>query len=462
MPGDLVDPGHLRRRGRLASRASGYSLADLHIGGAAADATARAPSTRPAGWGCSSPAPATSGNYTPRATPVTHHRRRRRHGVRLLRLGEHDDPDAAEHQPDHDRHDRPTARRSVGLGRRGGNRWAARLGGHDRAAAAQLGSGGTTGTGGRGRWRGRGWKRRRGRPGRQGRLGRSTGGAGGDRRKGGGRKPQARAAPSSARATSTRTAGNPCVAAHSTVRALFGAYSGKLYQVRNAAGTTKDILHADAGRLRRRRARKTRSVPARTCVITVVYDQSGKGNDLWYQGSTMVPGSTSSQPVEGDQRIADAQRSQGLLALHQPRQQLLGRRLEVRASPLGSGSRRAVHGDQRQALEQRVLLRLRKQRDRSKGGRLPAPWTPSTSAALATLGHRERGAGPWVMADLEYGVFTAASAPATRTRTDPTQTSTYVTAILKNNGTTEFALRGGDATTGSLGHLLQGRPARNG
>jgi len=35
--------------------------------------------------------------------------------------------------------------------------------------------------------------------------------------------------------------GNPCVAAHSTVRALFATYSGKLYQVRNAAGATKDI-----------------------------------------------------------------------------------------------------------------------------------------------------------------------------------------------------------------------------
>jgi hypothetical protein len=33
----------------------------------------------------------------------------------------------------------------------------------------------------------------------------------------------------------------PCVAAHSTVRALFGSYTGNLYQVRRADGTTKDV-----------------------------------------------------------------------------------------------------------------------------------------------------------------------------------------------------------------------------
>src|SRR5690349_4835549 len=33
--------------------------------------------------------------------------------------------------------------------------------------------------------------------------------------------------------------GTPCVAAHSTVRALFGAYSGRLYQVTRASDSAK-------------------------------------------------------------------------------------------------------------------------------------------------------------------------------------------------------------------------------
>src|SRR4029453_14190385 len=34
-----------------------------------------------------------------------------------------------------------------------------------------------------------------------------------------------------------------------------------------------------------------------TCVITVVYDQAGRGNHLWYQGSSAVPGSPQSSPA---------------------------------------------------------------------------------------------------------------------------------------------------------------------
>jgi hypothetical protein len=64
------------------------------------------------------------------------------------------------------------------------------------------------------------------------------------------------------------------------------------------------------------------------------------------------------------------------------------------------------------------------------------------------------GSGPWVMADLEYGVFAQNS--TSKNQNDPTQTSTYVTAVLKNNGTTEFALRGGDATSGGLGTYYKG------
>ena len=46
--------------------------------------------------------------------------------------------------------------------------------------------------------------------------------------------------------------GGPCVAAHSTVRALYGGYNGPLYQVKKSDGTTKDIGVLAAGRLRKR------------------------------------------------------------------------------------------------------------------------------------------------------------------------------------------------------------------
>ena len=57
-------------------------------------------------------------------------------------------------------------------------------------------------------------------------------------------------------------------------------------------------------------------------------------------------------------------------------------------------------------------------------------------------------------ADLEYGIFAQNSTQ--KNMADQSQTSTYVTAVLKNNGTTQFTLRGGDATTGNLGTYWKG------
>ena len=126
--------------------------------------------------------------------------------------------------------------------------------------------------------------------------------------------------------------GTPCVAAHSTTRALYGAYSGNLYQVRRSSdNTTRNIGVLTAGGVANAAAQDS-FCAGTTCVITVIYDQSGRGNDLWYQGSSVVPGSPQSRPGDRDHRVADGRRQQGLLALHQPRQQLLARRPPDRAS----------------------------------------------------------------------------------------------------------------------------------
>jgi hypothetical protein len=65
------------------------------------------------------------------------------------------------------------------------------------------------------------------------------------------------------------------------------------------------------------------------------------------------------------------------------------------------------------------------------------------------------GSGPWVQADLEYGLF-AGGGTATNPDNVPIK-STYVTAMLKNNGTTELALKGGDVQAGGLTTLYKGK-----
>jgi hypothetical protein len=80
-------------------------------------------------------------------------------------------------------------------------------------------------------------------------------------------------------------AGDPCVAAHSTTRALYASYNGPLYQVlRQSDRKTMDIgvtqpTGADAGGYANAVAQD--AFCANTyCWIAVIYDQSGKHNHL--------------------------------------------------------------------------------------------------------------------------------------------------------------------------------------
>jgi len=84
------------------------------------------------------------------------------------------------------------------------------------------------------------------------------------------------------------SAGTACVAAHSTTRALFAAYSGRLYQVKRASdGATTDIGTLATGGFANAAAQDA-FCAGTTCIITRIYDQTGDGNTLLYQG----PGGT--------------------------------------------------------------------------------------------------------------------------------------------------------------------------
>src|SRR5271167_324331 len=74
--------------------------------------------------------------------------------------------------------------------------------------------------------------------------------------------------------------GTPCVAAHSTTRALFEAYDGPLYQVERAStDTTTDVYPVSAGGVANSATQD--SFCAQTyCWITEIFDQSGHGNNL--------------------------------------------------------------------------------------------------------------------------------------------------------------------------------------
>ena len=249
-----------------------------------------------------------------------------------------------------------------------------------------------------------------------------------------------------------KSGGNPCVAAHSTTRALLGSYSGKLYQVRNAAGATKDILTLTPGGVADGPSQDA-FCSGTTCVVTVVYDQSGKGNDLWYQGSTQVPGSTSSTPAIATKesltlnghKVYSLYISQNNSYWVDASKSGIALKAEPEAMYMVTSGKHWNSGC--------CFDYGNSETDRKADG-------AGTMDTVNLSGSGEWGSGagpgPWVKADLEYGVFTDNVSNSHQNPNNPTQTSTYVTAILKNNGTTEWALRGGDASMGPLGTYFKG------
>jgi hypothetical protein len=89
-------------------------------------------------------------------------------------------------------------------------------------------------------------------------------------------------------------AGDPCVAAHSTTRALYASYNGPLYQVlRQSDGKTLDIGVVQAGGYANAAAQD--AFCANTyCWIAIIYDQSPKRNHL-----TQAPRGGFSGPAMG-------------------------------------------------------------------------------------------------------------------------------------------------------------------
>src|SRR3954468_11612790 len=96
--------------------------------------------------------------------------------------------------------------------------------------------------------------------------------------------------------------GTPCVAAHSTTRALYGAYNGALYQVKRASdNATRDIGPLSAGGVANATTQDS-FCAGTTCLITVIYDQSSRNNRL----TQAPPGGFSGPAAGGYDNLANA------------------------------------------------------------------------------------------------------------------------------------------------------------
>jgi hypothetical protein len=245
--------------------------------------------------------------------------------------------------------------------------------------------------------------------------------------------------------------GTPCIAAHSTVRALYGTYNGNLYQVRRSSdNTTRNIAVLSAGG-GANAATQDSFCAGTTCVITVVFDQSGRGNDLWYQGSSVVPGSTQSRPATATSESLTIGGNKAYSLYINPGNSYW-RDGHLTGVPTGSAPEGMYMVTSGTHVNNGCCFDY---------GNSETTRAADAAGAMDAINFSTQcwfggcsGTGPWVQADLEWGLY-----PGGSQTWNPNQrafTSKFVTATLKNNGTTRFAIKGSNAQSGSLFTLWDG------
>ena len=247
-----------------------------------------------------------------------------------------------------------------------------------------------------------------------------------------------------------KAGGTPCVAAHSTVRSLYSTYNGPLYQVRRASdNTTLDIYPFGPGGAANT-APQDSFCTGTSCVVTKLYDQSGKGNFLEYQGSGSSVGGIDQPASATSESFSLSGRK--VYSLYINPGNSYWRNGAMTGMPTGSAPEGMYMVTSGKHYNDGCCFDYgNSETDRKPDGRGTMDAINFSSTTAWGTG---AGSGPWVMDDLEWGLFAQGS--TNKNQNDPTQTSTYVTAVVKNNGTMEFAIRGGNAQSGSLGTYYKG------
>ncbi|GAA3351820.1 alpha-L-arabinofuranosidase B [Amorphoplanes nipponensis] len=246
--------------------------------------------------------------------------------------------------------------------------------------------------------------------------------------------------------------GTPCVAAHSTTRALYGAYNGSLYQVRRSSdNATRDIGVLAAGGVANAAAQDS-FCAGTSCVITVIYDQSGRGNHL----TQAPPGGFSGPAAGGYDNLANATAAPVTVGG--------SKAYGVFVSP-GTGYRDnstngIARGDQPEGMY--AIL----DGTHYNGGCCFDYGNAETNSRDNGNGTMEAiyfgnikvwgygaGNGPWIMADLENGLFSGVN--QRYNAGDPSISHRFLHAVIKGEPN-HWAIRGGNAQSGGLSTFYNG------
>ena len=250
--------------------------------------------------------------------------------------------------------------------------------------------------------------------------------------------------------------GQPCVAAHSTTRALYSAYTGPLYQVHAPVRQRHQGRRGRRRRLRRRRRAgrvlRQHALPDHEALRPVADAQrphAGAARRL----QRPRPGRV--QQLPGRRHGADhGQRPQGLRRLHRaghgPAQQ----------QPEGHRGRRSgrghLLGHQRPPLQRAAAASTTATPRSTAATTATARWRPPTTAT-PPAGIAAQGPGPWIMTDQENNLVGCVNPGSTSKLCAnlPTIDWRFVTGIAKGEPH-HWASLGGDAQTGPLTTMFDG------
>jgi len=243
------------------------------------------------------------------------------------------------------------------------------------------------------------------------------------------------------------------VAAHSTTRALYASYKGTLYQVtRQSDGKPLDI-GLDAGGYADAAAQDAFCAKA-ICFINLIYDQSGKGNHLY-----QAPPGTFKGPAKGGfntQPIADmapisigGHKAYGVYIM--PGMGFRNNNAnDIAIDDEPEGIYYVIDGTH---YDSGCCFDYG---NSSTNGRAVGTGTMETTYfGTATAWGSGNGRGPWIMSDVEAGLFSGYNAK--QNAADPTIDSwRFVTAVVDGGGGNKWDLRGGNAQRGGLTNFYSG------
>jgi hypothetical protein len=243
--------------------------------------------------------------------------------------------------------------------------------------------------------------------------------------------------------------GGPCVAAHSTVRALLRAYSGPLYQVKKADGRVKDVGVLAPGGFANA-AEQDAFCGVEACTISVIYDQSGRGNHL------------TEAPAGGMKKTPDNEADAAALPITVGGHAVYGVHM-----PAGTGYRNnkpngTATGDNAQTLYMVTSGGYFNDKccfDYGNAETNSMDNGEGTMEAIyfgnCSLWGKGNGNGPWVMGDLENGLWAGNSSPYNLNKP---VSHKYVTAMVKGDsaGANHWAIKVGNAQSGSLSTMFDG------